>query len=87
MSWVKLIGGVLLFLAIAEGFPYLIIAGADGDPIEALRNVIRALFLGFGLYVYVSHQSAKDLDRVLERLNARLERHDEQIRKLQGWDD
>ena len=86
MRWVKEIAGVLLFLAIAEGFPYLIIANADGDPLEAIHNVIRGLTLGFGIYAYVSYQTAKDLDRVVKQLNVRLERHDEQIKKLQDRD-
>ena len=86
MFWLKLIAGLLLFYAIGEGFPYLVIENANGDPLLALERTLQMLILGFGIYAYVSYQTAKDLDKVLKGMNARLERHDEQIRKLQGFE-
>jgi hypothetical protein len=87
MSSVKLIAGFLFLIAIAEGVSHLTIANADGDPLLALQNVVRGLVVGFGLAIYSSYQDGKKVDKLLQGLKARLERHDEQISKLQGWDD
>ena len=38
MFWLKLLAGLLLFYAIGEGFPYLAIENANGDPLLALEN-------------------------------------------------